>query len=180
MQGLGISNPKLFAMIGMFYDHGTDSKIVRNVAVGSERAGFNGVGIKCDAPTSFLNSNEVHSSLSGYWFDYYEMQNSENVCMTLSSFTAWKISLYAVYGDIVGPKRLDLTALVIADCQVGIYVSLSGANAVNHELVDKLVNISDSLMIGASMNSNQCVDKRPSLFTCSFFMAWCDHLKTPV
>jgi hypothetical protein len=171
-QGKGLNDPKLEAMIGMFHDAGVNTIWRHNVAAGSERAGFSGSGVACGDTTSFVG-NIAHSSLAGYWFDNRRTPSLYS-CVQLTDFTAFKIWEYGVYGEVLLPYII-VTGAKFADATVGISLGLSGANSLDHTILDAKASIRDSLVVGQS-NNGHCSTTRPSLHTCTFGWAQCDHL----
>jgi hypothetical protein len=169
-------------MIGMFHDGGERTVLVGNVASGSERAGFSGRGIPCNSSTTPGTRNEAHACLAGYWFDYYAVTG--RACLRLAGFTAWRVYLYGVYGELTGVRRVELAGVTIADAAVGIRMAMVGSDSLNHDRSDTRVVISDSLLVGSSTvgagpdgGAGGCgVGRQPSLHTCDFYMAHCSHL----
>jgi hypothetical protein len=175
LQGKRLAFDKLRAMIGMFHDGGENSKILRNVAAGSERAGFSGPPIDC-GNVDLFRANEAHSSMAGFWFDYYAIQNrARKSCLSISNFTSWKIFQYAVYGEFARSLRVEISDIVVSDAVIGLHIKLFGADALEHALLNQTVGIQDSLFVGFSRNGN-CPAMPKLLYTCSHFMAYCDHL----
>eukprot|EP00961_Rhodomonas_salina_P088399 1188685-Rhodomonas_salina.3 len=175
-QGKGLDRPKLEAMIGMFHDDGTATILNGNVAAGSERAGFTSPGVQCDDTVSFVG-NEAHSCLAGFWFNQYRIRG--RACTALTDFRAWKIYEYAVYGEVPSLTLLKIDGLATADARAGVNILMAGADALSHVRKDQRVLLTNSLIVGHSDNGN-CLRKRPSLHTCAFYMAWCDHLPPQV
>lgn len=176
-QGKGMTAAKLEAMIGMYHDAGSHSILVDNVAAGSERAGFSGSGVSCGDAVSFAG-NEAHSSLFGYMFDHYHLHTRHpEGCSALTDFRAWKIHEYGIYGEPKRMERIEVKGARIADAAVGTYIVMVGVDALKHEFMNQLVRITDSLYIGRSDNEG-CPSSKPalSLWTCKFFMAWCNHI----
>ena len=171
-QGMGLAFAKLAAMIGMFHDAGVNTILRHNVAAGSERAGFSGSGVACGDTNSFVG-NIAHSSLAGYWFDHYRTPKLYS-CVQLTDFTAFKIWEYGVYSEVLLPYMI-VTGAKLADATVGISLGLSGADSLGHTILDAKATIRDSLVVGQS-NNGHCGTTRPSLHTCNFYMAYCDHL----
>ncbi len=172
-----MAQPKLRAMIGMFHDEGNKTRLWNNVAAGSERAGFSGAGQDC-ADSWLFQGNEALSCLAGYWFDAAGIGKQRELgrtCNILPGFKTWKIFEYSVYGEVPYMPRFEITGLRSADARVGMLVIMGGAGALSHTLADQRVFLTDSLMVGHSDNGN-CEDKSPGLYTCDFFMAYCDHL----
>jgi hypothetical protein len=85
------------------------------------------------------------------------------------------IYLCAVYGEITYSATVLVTDASVADARAGVHIIMVGASALMHELMDKAVYISNSL-VGASSNNNGCIVKSPSLYTCMFSWVWCRHL----
>ena len=175
IQGKGLASPKLNAMIGMFHDGGTNSKFAGNIAAGSERAGFSGPGVACGDTQSFVQ-NVAHSVLAGYWFDFYRTPSvhAQTGCAALTDFTAWKIWEYGIYGETLMPY-VHVTGAKVLDSKVGIWLHMGGASSLSHVIQDTKVVIKDSLIVGHSSNGN-CGTIKPSLYTCTFYMAWCNHV----
>jgi len=175
IQGKGLAKEKLNAMIGAFHDSGTRSMIHRNIAAGSERAGFSGAGVECGDSVSFV-SNLAHSSLAGYWFDHYSTpgKHAPSGCAALTDFTAWKIWEYGVYGHVLMPY-LHVLGATLVDCRVGVWIHLGGASSLNHVIENTKVVIKNSLIVGHSANGH-CLKTKPTLHACTFYMAWCYHL----
>ena len=171
-QGMGLAFAKLAAMIGMFHDAGVNTILRHNVAAGSERAGFSGSGVACGDTNSFVG-NIAHSSLAGYWFDHYRTPKLYS-CVQLTDFTAFKIWEYGVYSEVLLPYMI-VTGAKLADATVGISLGLSGADSLGHTILDAKATIRDSLVVGQS-NNGHCGTTSPSLHTCNFYMAQCDHL----
>jgi hypothetical protein len=169
---------KLRTMIGMFHDNGQNTEYVGNVAAGSERSGYSGYGIGCSSNKTL--PNEATSCLSGYWFDGTYIGQKKLDCVKLSSFIFWKMYLFAVYGEIGYSSTVSVNDISVADARIGVHIILKGTSALQRELVDKVVHISNSLLVGASKNNNGCMEKIPSMYTCSFFWAYCEHLNLQV
>jgi hypothetical protein len=177
-----MSQEKLRAMIGMFHDGGDTSILAGNVAAGSERAGFSGPGVSCNSSTAPAARNEAHACLAGYWFDFYAVEG--RACVRLAGFTAWRVYLYGVYGELTGGRRAELAGVTVADAAVGMRIAMIGSASLDHDRVDKRVFVADSLFVGSSTGgagpdggAGGCeVGLRPSLHTCDFYMAHCYHL----
>ena len=175
------AQPKLDIMMGLFHDGGQSSVLVGNVAAGSERAGFSGPGTGCNITAQTLR-NEAHSSLVGYWFNYYAMINQD--CAGLAAFTGWRLYLYGVYGELPKVQTAELTGVAVADTTVGIKIAMVGTPALDHERLDKRVVIRDSLIVGSTTGgagpdggAGGCgVGKIPSLFTCAYPFAYCSDV----
>jgi hypothetical protein len=169
-------------MIGMFHDGGDATLLAGNVAAGSERAGFSGSGIPCNSSVAPAARNEAHACLAGYWFDFYEMAG--RTCVRLAGFTAWRVFLYGVYGELPYVLRAELVGVTVADAAVGMRMAMIGSKSLEHDRVDKRVVIKDCLVVGSSTGgaspdggAGGCgVGRRPSLHTCDFYMAYCNHL----
>jgi hypothetical protein len=184
-QGDGLANSKLNAMVGMFCDSGNNTVLLSNVAAGSERAGFSGPGTQCSAgqpaPAAPAPSqwNEATSCLAGFWFDYYSVIRNSYECVMVQGILGWKLWLYGIYGEVQAGRIVKVDSVALADTRVGVYIFMGGAASVNHEVVDKRVQITNSLLLAASPNEN-CAGKKPGLYTCKFSMAWCSHLSSQV
>lgn len=170
-------------MIGMFHDGGTSSYFVSNVAAGSERSGFSGPGFACDAasasaaqnsPSKMFSGNTAHSSLVGFLFDFYAVQKNAVPCIAIAKFTAWKIWLYGVYGELLSGAEVVLSETSVSDARVGVRISLGGTNRISRR-----ISMQRMLLVGRSSNSN-CRRKSPSLWTCAHYMAYCSHLDPQV
>jgi cysteine-rich repeat protein len=161
IQGKGVMEEKL--MQGMFQDRGIGSNFLGNIAAGSERAGFVGDGVECGDTSSFT-ANVAHSVLAGYWFNHYTEGRD---CVQLNEFTAWKAWEYGVYGE-VKHVQVNVVGAKLADNRAGVWF-----HAIVH--ASAKVFIKDSLIVGQSSNGN-CLSSSPGLHTCTFYMAWCDHL----
>ncbi len=173
-QGTGLAQEKVRAMIGMFHDGGQNTKMLRNVAAGSERAGFSGPGIEC-GNVELFRGNEVHSALAGFWFDFYAVQQNPKPCLSLSNFTAWKIFEYAVYGELMTGDQIQISDLSISDAIIGVNIKLFGGDSLSHVLLNKTVSVTNSLIVGSSGNG-KCPKMPELLYTCAFYMAHCQHL----
>lgn len=186
LQGNGLSKEKLQAMIGMFHDGGDRTILAGNVAAGSERAGFSGPGVSCNVSSAPAAINEAHACLSGYWFDFYGV--ADRACVRLAGFTAWRVYLYGVYGELPTVRRAELAGVTVADTAVGIRMAMIGSESLNHDRVEKRVVVTDSLLVGSSTGGTApdggaggCgLGSMPSLHTCDFYMAYCNHLNGQV
>ena len=167
---------KLRAMIGMFHDGGQNTKMLRNVAAGSERAGFSGPGTDC-GNVELFRANEVHSALAGFWFDFYAVQQNQRPCLSISNFTAWKIFEYAVFGELMAGDRIEISDLAVSDAVIGVNIKLFGGDSLKHVLLNKTVAVTNSLFVGFSGNGN-CPKPPQFLYTCAFYMAHCQHLSS--
>jgi hypothetical protein len=163
-------------MIGMFHDGGQNTKMLRNVAAGSERAGFSGPGTDCGNAELF-RANEVHSALAGFWFDYYAVLQNQRPCLSLSNFTAWKIFEYAVYGEVMTGDRVEISDLAISDAIIGVEIKLFGGDSLFHVVLNNTVAVTNSLFVGSSSNGN-CPKMPQLLYTCAFYMTHCYHLNS--
>ena len=110
-QGKGLNDKKRDAMIGMYLDQSPSTVMIGNRAVGSERAGFMGPGKPCGVSGEFYG-NEVHSSLSGYWWDPSSLVTG---CREISGITAWRIYLYGFYTETKKVGEVRLTGFKAAD-----------------------------------------------------------------
>ena len=173
-QGNGLMLEKVRAMIGMFHDGGQNTKMLRNVAAGSERAGFSGPGSDC-GNVELFRGNEAHSALAGFWFDFYAVQQNPRPCLSLSNFTAWKIFEYAVYGELMTSDRVEISDLAVSDAIIGVNIKLFGGDSLKHMLLNKTVALTNSLFVGLSGNE-KCPKMPEILYTCAFYMAHCQHL----
>ena len=167
IQGKGMFEAKLNAMIGMFHDRGKLSVFEGNVAAGSERAGFSGPGVACSDFTSFVG-NEAHSCLAGYWLDFFN-SNKYDGCTAVHGVHAWKIHLYGIYAEPQKLETLEIRGARIADAAAGTYVVMGGVNALAHQRMEQIVRITDALYVGRS-NNQDCQIPAPGLFTCQFYM----------
>ena len=79
-----------------------------------------------------MQGNEAHSCLSGFWFDFYSIETRKEDCIKLSGFSAWKISLYGIFGEIMSTTRVDITNVSFSDCKAGIQVLMNDADACAH------------------------------------------------
>jgi hypothetical protein len=167
LMGNGMANAKLEAMIGMYDDQGVSSVFLNNVASGSERAAFSGVGVACEDTQSFVG-NEGHSCLAGYWFNGLSLHMRDNgeclllplsckcreieskSCAALTDFRTWKIHLYGIYGEIPTTRDIQVKRTRIADAQAGTFLIMVGDNKPIG--VRKRVRIMDSLFISRSDN----------------------------
>ena len=122
-------------MIGMFHDGGQNTKMMRNVAAGSERAGFSGPGSDCGNAELF-RANVAHSALAGFWFDFYAVQQNPRPCLSLSNFTAWKIFEYAVYGELMTGDRVEISDLAVSDSIIGVEIKVIGGDSLKHVLLN--------------------------------------------
>jgi hypothetical protein len=175
----GISS-KSTIVIGMFHDSGQSTKIAGNVATGSERTGFTGYGVSCNPNTTSSVPNEAMSCLAGYWFDAMYLEKNPTSCVTLSNFIFWKIYMFGVHGEISFSTSVLLNSLLIADAKVGVHIIMTGQSSLDNLLADKVVRISNSLIVGTSNNNNRCVEKSPSLYTCLYDWIWCHNLNNQV
>ena len=136
----GLNYIKLSHMIGMFHEFPCDEELCgrpamaaarhrkrcvpnvffgtthwkNNVAAGSERAGFSGIGVSCDgSPSGSFIGNEAVAALTGYQFDSYHTHRPyllpikkvlscpfERTCVQLSDFKTWKIRSYGKFSVI--------------------------------------------------------------------------------
>eukprot|EP00961_Rhodomonas_salina_P217594 2940467-Rhodomonas_salina.1 len=72
---------------------------------------------------------------------------------------------------------LEISGLRTADTRAGVYIIMTGAASLSHTRADQRVLVKDSLFVGHSTGGNgHCGVKRPSLYTCDFYMAYCEHL----
>lgn len=174
-QGKGLDRPKRDAMVGMYDDQGLATVMLGNRAAGSERAGFMGAGKPCGM-RGVWEGNEVHSSLAGFWFDHYSPMTG---CREIYGLTAWRIWLYGIHAETAVVSQVSITGYKAADVRgAGVEVMMIGGSSLDHELVDRRVKVSDSLLVGASQNAGECGDTSdvPGMWTCTFYMAWCKHL----
>ena len=134
-----------------------------------------GFGVACGDQTSFVG-NVAHSSLAGYWFDFYRTPRVRaNGCAQLFDLTAFKIWEYGIYSEVFVPY-VNIIDVKLADCRVGISLHLSGAASLEHVILDAKVSISNSLIVGHSGNGHCDDSLKPSLYSCAFYMAYCNHL----
>jgi len=175
-QGKGMSKAKRDSMPAMFANFGQGTRMVRNRAAGSERAGFGGPGVACGV-RGMWEDNEAHSSLNGYWFDFYV---TSGPCRELHGFTAWRMWEYGVYGELHRSNRISVSRFKGADNKVGVFILMGGASSLGHVRKEMDVNVTDALIVGSSAgNGASCTSgswDKPGLHTCKFFMAWCGHL----
>ena len=175
VHGKGLYIAKRDAMIGMYLDQSLSTVMIGNRAVGSERAGFMGQGKACDVSGEF-NGNEVHSSLSGYWWDNTSPATG---CREISGLTAWRVWLYGFYGETKSVGEVRLTGFKAADIHgAAIDSFVIGGSSLGHDLVDRKVSVTNALLVGATANAGDCNDQsdKPGLHTCKHYMAFCRHL----
>ncbi|KAJ1475672.1 hypothetical protein T484DRAFT_1827474 [Baffinella frigidus] len=149
IQGKGLANAKINAMIGAVHVESASAKVLDVVVAGSERSGFSGKGVPCGDALRF-QGNEVSASLAGYWYD--QTLSPPLKCAAITNLTAWKIYEYGVYAETQGVEELQtmtgddtrsqIVGLRSADARAGVLTILGGGNAIAHQ----------------------------------FYMAWCDHL----
>jgi hypothetical protein len=173
-----MQNSKFTPMIGMFHDNGQSTKLFGNVAAGSERSGYTGYGISYYPNTASDVPNEAMSCLVGYWFGGYNATRTTMDSVRFSNFIFWKMYLYAIYGEISNTASVIISDIAVADARVGVRILMSWLST--GFLVDKRVNISSSLFVGASRNNNGCMEKSPSLYTCMHRWVYCEHLNEQV
>jgi hypothetical protein len=165
-------------MIGMFHDNGQRTKLFGNVAAGSERSGYTGYGVSNIPNTASNVPNEAISCLVGYWFGGYNLTRTKMDSVRFTDFIFWKIYLYAIHGEISNTASVLVKDIAVADARVGVLIFMAWTPT--GILVDKSVNISSSLFVGASRNNNGCMEKHPSLFTCTNRWVYCEHLNGQV
>jgi hypothetical protein len=77
---------------------------------------------------------------------------------------------HAVFAELRS-KRFEIVGLRTSDVSIGVFALMIGTRAISNSLVDKVVHISDSLIVGISENRN--CNSKPGLHTCSDPQVWC-------
>ena len=161
-----------------------------NVAAGSERSGFSGIGVACDdSPTGIFDGNEAFAALSGYWIDVnnahrpfmlpshrrrrkaYENGEKETgferSCVAIYDFTAWKIRSYGVNFYVQKAHTVVIEGISLADVSVGVSISMMGQPPIDDPETDEnrgykvqSAKISSSLIVGRSNNGRSCGRKK--------------------
>ncbi|KAE8599477.1 hypothetical protein XENTR_v10017204 [Xenopus tropicalis] len=139
---------------GIEISEGTDIVLQNNVVAGFERVGYHINGEPCtdgnDTRVQWLN-NEAHGGLYGVYMN----KDGLLKCSLIRRFTVWRCWDYGFYFQV--PVSLKITESVLVDNGMGIFTIVYGPAATSHELSNKTVDISKSLLVGSSPSFN-CSD----------------------
>uniref|UniRef100_A0A803KL97 Dual-specificity protein phosphatase 22 n=1 Tax=Xenopus tropicalis TaxID=8364 RepID=A0A803KL97_XENTR len=131
---------------GIEISEGTDIVLQNNVVAGFERVGYHINGEPCTGMGSvqWLN-NEAHGGLYGVYMN----KDGLLKCSLIRRFTVWRCWDYGFYFQVIKS--------VLVDNGMGIFTIVYGPAATSHELSNKTVDISKSLLVGSSPSFN-CSD----------------------
>ncbi|XP_021343370.1 fibrocystin-L-like [Mizuhopecten yessoensis] len=134
---------------------GRHMKIKDNVVTGTYGVAFHVPGVECGATAGGVG-NEAHSSAIGVAV-YPDDDLVQSSCYQISNYFIWKCRDIGIYYN----NRLSVVTRnnVLIENTLGLYHSVIGPNAVNHEYATKYCNITHTLIIGAT-SSFDCTSDR--------------------
>ncbi|OCT77099.1 hypothetical protein XELAEV_18032294mg, partial [Xenopus laevis] len=138
---------------GIEISQGTDIVLQNNVVAGFERVGYHINGEPCTDGKDGVQwmNNEAHGGLYGVYMNEHGLPG----CSLIRRFTVWRCWDYGFYFQT--PESVKISESVLVDNGMGIFTIVYGAAATSHELSNKTVAISNSLLVGSSPNFN-CSD----------------------
>ncbi|XP_018426208.1 PREDICTED: fibrocystin-L [Nanorana parkeri] len=134
---------------GIEIHEGTDVVLQNNVVAGFERAGYRINGEPCSGfsnPNPKWYNNEAHGGLYGIFMN----EDGLPVCSHVRGFILWKCWDYGIY--IQTTSSVQISEVLLADNGMGILPIIYTPASVSHEISNKTVQISKSLLVGSSPN----------------------------
>ncbi|KAM5157489.1 fibrocystin-L [Mantella aurantiaca] len=140
---------------GIMINEGSDIVLQNNVVAGFERAGYRINGEPCSGfsnPNPEWYNNEAHGGLYGIYMN----TDGLSECSLVRGFIIWKCWDYGIYIQIT--SSLQISEVILADNGQGILPIIYTPPSTSHEISNKTVQISTSLLVGSSPNFD-CTDK---------------------
>ena len=134
----------------------TNTTMVGNAVAGSEKIGFLIAGEDCKVVNKLtdFNDNEAHSCLHGLHIPY---RGHRPGCVRVSNFFSWK---HYDYGIFAWPNADVLVShCTFADSVNNIFLNSALPPALSHRRVDKVVEVTDTLVVGVSPSYDCTADK---------------------
>ena len=128
-----------------------------NVVVGSERFGFHVSPLECDDTSGRYRNNMAYSNLIGYGVLPGDVLGGD--CVMVSGFILWKSHDWGIYYQNAPGLKIDGNTLV--ENRQGIWTSVLGPSPVDHLIGDKIVEISNTIIVGASSSFDCAKDVSP-------------------
>ncbi|XP_040210792.1 fibrocystin-L-like [Rana temporaria] len=139
---------------GIAINEGSDIVLQNNTVAGFERAGYRINGEPCSGfsnPSPAWYNNEAYGGLYGIYMN----ADGLPVCSRVRGFLIWKCWDYGIYAQTV--SSLQISDVILADNGMGILSIVYTPPSVSHEISNKTVQITKSLLVGSSPNFD-CTD----------------------
>ncbi|XP_069813288.1 fibrocystin-L-like isoform X2 [Dendropsophus ebraccatus] len=132
---------------GIEINEGTDIVLQNNVVAGFERVGYHIDGESCQNvanPNQRWFNNEAYGGLYGIFMN----QDGLPDCTRIRGFKLWKCWDYGIYVQIV--SSVQISDVFLADNGMGILTIIYKPPSVTHQISNKTVQISNSVLVGSS------------------------------
>ncbi|KAM9290514.1 fibrocystin-L-like, partial [Gastrophryne carolinensis] len=130
---------------GIAINEGNDIVLQNNVVAGFERAGYRINGEPCSgASTAQWYNNEAHGGLYGIFMNKDGLPD----CFIVRRFQFWKCWDYGIY--IQTTSSMQISEVTLAENGMGILPIVYTPAATSHEISNKTIKISKSLLVGTS------------------------------
>ncbi|XP_040289774.1 fibrocystin-L-like [Bufo bufo] len=139
---------------GIEISEGADIVLQDNVVAGFERAGYRIDGEYCQNvadPSMRWSNNEAYGGLYGIFMN----QDGLPDCSLIRGFKLWKCWDYGIYIQIT--SSVQISEVVLAENGMGILPIIYTPPSVTHQISNKTVQISKSLLVGSSPDFD-CTD----------------------
>ena len=121
--------------------------LIGNSAAGGAKSGFHTNGEECSPDsTHIVRNNIAHSTLHGIHLGYTDGQDSG--CTRLSDFVIYNCYHYGIFS--YSPAAIHINNSILINNKAGVYVSVIGPPALNHELGTKTVDIENTIIVSRS------------------------------
>ncbi|CAJ0921017.1 unnamed protein product, partial [Ranitomeya imitator] len=132
---------------GIDISEGTDIVLQNNVVSGFERAGYRIDGEVCQSitdPSLQWFNNEAHGGLYGIYMN----QDGLPDCSLIRGFKLWKCWDYGIYFQVT--SSVQISDVFLAENGMGVLSIIYTPAATTHQISNKTVQISKSLLVGTS------------------------------
>ena len=143
----------------------TNYTLTDNIIAGCEQAGLYTLGYDCDMEYK-MSGNEIHSTMHGVHLDSYGVSRPSSGCVKFKDALVWKNYDYALYTR--SESSAEFESITAIDNGVGLLPYFYGPSADAHQIEDKYVRITNSLII-ASSDGYDCSEEqnKPDIFSVS-------------
>ena len=129
-----------------------------NLVTASERFGYHVPLLECGDTSGRYSNNMAYSNLIGYGVLPEDVMSVS--CAQISGFISWKNHDFGLYYQNSETVRIDGNVLV--DNRQGIWTGVTGPGILSHGIGDKVVEIFNNLIVGASPSYDCANDVSPS------------------
>ncbi|XP_075681934.1 fibrocystin-L [Rhinoderma darwinii] len=132
---------------GIEISEGADIVLQDNVVAGFERAGYRIDGESCQNvtnPSQQWFNNEAYGGLYGIYMNEDGLQD----CSLIRGFKLWRCWDYGIYIQII--SSVQISDVFLAENGMGVLTIIYTPASVTHQISNKTVQISKSLLVGTS------------------------------